>query len=88
MYSFEDQKWDAEMKLELEKKKQKELMVVEKGKGEETKDVRTLIKETKLSQKQKVGHYNKTITPRNARTKQYSTTQSFFKEKLAVLGRI
>lgn len=53
MYSFEDQKWDAEMKLELEKKK----LGGEKGGGEEKRDVRRLVKEAKLSQKQKVGHY-------------------------------
>lgn len=56
MYSFEDQKWDEEMRLELEKKKKKELQGGEKGRDEETKDVRTLVKEAKLSQKQKVGH--------------------------------
>ena len=52
MYSFEDQKWDAEMRLEREKKKARELQG-NAGLGRE-KDVRKLVKESKLSQKQKV----------------------------------
>ena len=56
MYSFEDQKWDAEMRLEVEKKRRKELLVAEEGRGEERREVRALVKEAKLSQKQKVSH--------------------------------
>jgi len=44
-YSFEDQKWEAQMRLDMQKKMQ-EL----RG----NKDVRTLLKEAKLSQKQHV----------------------------------
>ena len=53
MYSFEDQKWDAEMRLEREKKRARELRGnVEEAGGQ--KDVRTLVKESKLNQKHKV----------------------------------
>ena len=52
LYSFEDQKWDAEMRVELEKKRQKQLL--EGAESGTEKDVRALVKEAKLSQKQKV----------------------------------
>ena len=58
LYSFEDQKWDAEMRLELERKRKKELVGGGGGgEGDEgTREVRQLVKEAKLSQKQKVSH--------------------------------
>ncbi len=42
-YSFEDQKWDAEWRLEAQRKKQ-----------QQTTDIRATIKQTKLSDKRKV----------------------------------
>ena len=60
LYSFEDQKWDAEMRLELERKRKKELVGGGGGGGGEgnegMREVRQLVKEAKLSQKQKVSH--------------------------------
>ena len=44
-YSFEDQKWDAQMRLTQQKRRQT---------GGRSSDVRTLLKEAKLSQKQHV----------------------------------
>ena len=46
-YSYEDQKWEIELKMEMIKKRKEQV-------AREGKDVRTMIKEAKLSQKQKV----------------------------------
>ena len=46
-YSYEDQKWEIELRMEMLKKKKEQVG----GKG---KDVRDLLKEAKLTQKQKV----------------------------------
>ena len=54
LYSWEDQKWDAEMRREMESKRKRQLL--EGGEGRE-KDMRVLVKEAKLSQKQKVNSY-------------------------------
>lgn len=54
LYSFEDQKWDVEMRLEMEKKKKRELLEGAGGGEKVEKNVRALMKEAKLSQKQKV----------------------------------
>ena len=57
LYSWEDQKWDAEMRREMESKRKRELL---EGGGKE-RDVRALVKEAKLSQKQKVSsHHSET----------------------------
>ena len=45
VYSFEDQKWDAQMRLDKQKRRQT---------GGGSSNVRTLLKEAKLSQKQHV----------------------------------
>ena len=55
LYSWEDQKWDAEMRREMESKRKRELLEGGGGGGGgREKDVRALVKEAKLSQKQKV----------------------------------
>ena len=56
LYSFEDQKWDAEMRAEMERKRKRELLGGDDGGGQgvKEKDVNALLKEAKLSQKQKV----------------------------------
>ena len=46
-YSYEDQKWEMELRKEMMRKKKEQVSV-------EGKDIRTLLKEAKLSQKQKV----------------------------------
>ena len=46
-YSYEDQKWEMELRKEMMRKRKEQVS----GAG---KDVRTLLKEAKLSQKQKV----------------------------------
>lgn len=46
-YSYEDQKWEMELRKEMMRKRKEQVS----GEG---KDVRTLLKEAKLSQKQKV----------------------------------
>ena len=56
LYSWEDQKWDAEMRREMESKRKRELL---EG-GEKERDVRALVKEAKLSQKQKVSSHSET----------------------------
>ncbi len=50
VYSFEDQKWDARIRLELQRRKQAAGIGAEGG----GKDVRTLLKEAKLTPKQQV----------------------------------
>jgi HEAT repeat protein len=49
LYSWEDQKWDAEMRREMESKRKRELL----EEGGKERDIRALVKEAKLSQKQK-----------------------------------
>ena len=49
-YSFADQKWDAEMRVELRRQRK----ASEGAEFDEEKDVRTLLKKAKLSQKQQV----------------------------------
>ncbi len=52
-YSYEDQKWEVELRQEMMKKREEEK---EEGAGHTHKmDVRELLKKTKLSQKHKVG---------------------------------
>ena len=46
-YSYEDQKWEMELRLEMLKKKKEEVAA-------QGKDIKTLLKEAKLTQKQKV----------------------------------
>lgn len=49
-YSYEDQKWEAEMRLEMLKKKKAKAG----GQKEEEKDIRIMMKQANLSQKRKV----------------------------------
>ena len=58
LYSWEDQKWDAEMRREMERKRKMELLEGGGGGGKE-KDVRALVKEAKLSPKHKVRSHMK-----------------------------
>lgn len=46
-YSYEDQVWDAEMRLQLQRRRGE-------GEGGQGRDLYSLVKEAKLSQKQKV----------------------------------
>ena len=48
-YSYEDQKWEVEMRQEILRKK-----AAESNQSDATTDVRELLKKAKLSQKQKV----------------------------------
>ena len=50
VYSYEDQKWDAQVRQEIQRRQR----LVSDGDCEGRRDVRSLLKEAKLSQKQQV----------------------------------
>lgn len=52
-YSYEDQKWEAEMRLEMLKKKKAK----DESQKDRERDIRTMMKQAKLSQKRKVSFF-------------------------------